>query len=245
MIMKNTIRKKRTFLSLLLLLVFVFSVGLTGCGEDNADETATPAVKEDKAEHEKALKVENGTMTADATVIAVGQTPVTYSEYRTYYYFLNQQYDSLLGEQVWKQKVDSDKTIGQEAIEDVLRMIIQVKVIAKEAARQGVVLEADEKEDADYSAQQFFESLDEETTSGMMITAQQLMKIFEENRLAKKMYHVITGQADTGAAQGDTRAYRVQLLYKSAGDNRDQTREKMEKLQKKIATASRNFYGFA
>lgn len=245
--MRGKNRRKHTFLSVIFLFFFVVSTTVTGCGEEEpTEESATPhAGQQAAAEHERALKVEDGAMTAESTVIAVGQTPVTYSEYRTYYYFMNRQYTSLLGDEVWKQRVDSDKTIGQEAIEDVLRMIIQVKVIAKEAERQGVTLEADEKEDADYSAQQFFDGLDEEITRENMMTGQEMMKIFEENRLAKKMYHVVTGQADAGASQSGQNAYRVQLLYKKAGEDRESVRSEMDNLRKKIINSDKSFYVYA
>ena len=150
----------KKMISVMLLAALV--IGVTGCGGEKAPEEPQ-ATEEPDAVHEDAVKVENGTISADSVVIAIGQTAVPYSEYKSYYYFMESQYDSLLTEQVWKQSSGGDKTIGQEAIEDVLRMIIQVKVTIKEAARQGVALEPAEKEDADYNAQKFYESLDDAT----------------------------------------------------------------------------------
>ena len=47
---------------------------------------------------------------------------------------MKNQYESILGTDIWKyNKAVKDKSVGQEAIESVLRQIIQVKVIGKEA----------------------------------------------------------------------------------------------------------------
>ena len=239
-------RKIRTSISVLMLLFL--AVNITACGDQTAEESpeqTAEAEEKNEQEHEKAVKVEDGTMSENSTVIAVGQTPVTYGEYKTYYYFMQNQYDELLGDQVWKQSSTSDKTIGQEAIEDVLRMIIQVKVICKQAASEGVTLEADEKEDADYNAKKFCESLDEKTKTDAMITPQQMMTIFEENRLAEKVYNVKTGSSDVTGEVSDATAYRVLLLFKKAGENREQVRQETEKLQQKISSSNKSFYAFA
>ena len=245
--MRIFFNKKRKALSVLIASFLLVSTCLSGCGEDEKTAETTAAeetANEEPADHEKTVPVENSSMQSESTVIAVGQTPVTYSEYKSYYYFMENQYDSLLGDQVWKQSAGGNKTIGQEAIEDVLRMIIQVKVIVKEAAKQGITLEPDEKEDADYNAQKLFNSLSEEIVSETMMTAPLLMRIFEENKLAEKVYRVVTGQAETGVGSGLS-AYRVQLLYKSAGENREQVRSETESLQKKIAGSDKNFYTYA
>ena len=192
---------------------------------------------------ERAVEVADGTLQASSTAIAVGETAVPYSEYRMYYYFMENLYDSLIGSDVWKQAADETNTIGHEAIEDVLRMIIQVKVIAKQAARQGVNLEADEKEDADYNATKLCESLDPEVINEAMITTPEMMKIFEENKLAEKMYNIITGQV---AVDSSAKAVKLQQLFKAADDsNREQVRGEMDKLQKKIASSDKSFYFYA
>ena len=57
---------------------------------------------------------------------------------------MKNQYESILGTDIWKyNKAVKDKSVGQEAIESVLRQIIQVKVIGKEAAIEKVQLETD------------------------------------------------------------------------------------------------------
>lgn len=235
------IRKRKNIISKIVVMsVMTVALLLTGCG--GSDENADSSVKPESSDRESALKLDDGAVSADSVVIAVGETPVTYSEYKSYYYFMENQYDSLLGDEVWKQDLGTGKTIGQEAIEDVLRMIIQVKVINKEAEKQGVTLMADEKEDADYNAGKLCESLDDATIKDAMITNAGMMKIYEENKLAEKFYHVITGAVGEEMSGDEGNAYRVQLIFKKKeGTNASD----VENLRQKIAASKRNFYSFA
>lgn len=215
----------------------------TDSGETSQDgqggEAGAEATDDDDYK-ERAVEVDAGALQAASTAIAVGNTAVPYSEYKTYYYFMENLYNSLLGSDVWKQAADETNTIGHEAIEDVLRMIIQVKVITKQAGRQGVVLEADEKEDADYNANKLFESLDPQIVKDDMINAPEMMKIFEENKLAEKMYNIVAGQVTSDQS---ATAVKLQQLFKAADDsNREQVRADMEKLQKKISSSDKSFF---
>ncbi|MBO6109133.1 MAG: hypothetical protein J6P16_07005 [Eubacterium sp.] len=236
-------RRRASGLCLGILLSFVMVIsGACGSSEQTAEQAETESTEEPEVSFEEAIRVDNGAMNQDSIVISVGQTTVPYSEYKSYYYFMEKQYDELLDDQVWKQNGGNGKTIGQEAIEDVLRMIIQVKVITKEAARRGIVLEADEKEDADYNAGKLVESLDEKTKTEAMITPAQMMKIYEENRLAEKVYNVITGEVSSQLGDTEKDAYRVLMIYRKKGSDPVSMKSEMDELQKEIAASNKSFY---
>ena len=116
-----------------------------GCSEktENAEEQTISV--------EKAARVNNGDLQGDSIAVAVGKQGVTYEN----------QYDSMLGTDVWNISVD-DHTIGQTAIEDIVRLIIQIKVMNKAAEGQGVTLGVDEKEDIDYKADQYIATIPED-----------------------------------------------------------------------------------
>ena len=161
-------------------------IGVVGCGSEAVEETSSS---------ERATSVSNSNLKEDSSVIAVGKTTVSYKEYKTYYYFMKNQYESILGTDIWKyNKAVKDKSVGQEAIESVLRQIIQVKVIGKEAAIEKVQLATDEKEEADYRAKTVFDSIPAKDKQTQGIELKVLSKIFEENKLAQKMYNVQMGK---------------------------------------------------
>lgn len=215
--------------------------GVTACGQKDAAQDVKDAV----TETERAASVSNGTLSDDSTAIAVGNTAVTYAEYKVYDYFMRSQYESLLGTEVWNYSPGSGETIGEEATLDVLRLIIQVKVINKAAAFQNVKLAADEKEDADTSAAQFCSGLSDKVKEANGISATLVSTIFEENRLASKMYNIVTGEVDVSMTDEQCRAARVQLIYLKADDsNRDTVRETADQLLSKAKSAS-SFYALA
>ena len=84
-------------------------IGVVGCGSEPVEETRSS---------ERAASVSNSNLKEDSSVIAVGKTTVSYKEYKTYYYFMKNQYESILGTDIWKyNKAVKHKSVGQEAIE--------------------------------------------------------------------------------------------------------------------------------
>lgn len=222
-------------------LCFCFCVGMTACGQEKAAENNEEVV----VETENAVSVSNGTLSDDSTAIAVGETAVSYAEYKVYNYFMKSRYESLLGTQIWDYSSGDDGTIGEEATLDVLRLIIQVKVINKAAAYQNITLAADEKEAADSNATEFCNSLSEEVKSANGISQSLVAKIFEENRLASKMYNIVVGEVDVSIADEQCQAARVQLIYLKADDsNREQVRQDAAQMLEK-AKAATSFYALA
>lgn len=214
---------------------------LAACGEgEPAEETTSKA--------ERAASVNNGTLNEDSAAVSVGKTTVPYKEYKAYYYFMESQYADILSKDIWAYKgaLDGGKTIRQEAVEDVLRLIIQVKVITKAAAVQGVKLAADEKEEADYNAKKFCEGLSDQIKQANNITQPLLIQIFEENKLAEKMYRVIIGKVDVNVTAEQARAAKVQLLFlKTEGQDKAKVKQKAEELHQKAVSGPGSFYKLA
>lgn len=224
---------------LAILLCVSMCLGMTGCGSEEPEKTSS---------EEKAASVSNNNLQPDSSVVAVGKTTVTYNEYRTYYYFMKNQYEGVLGEDVWEynKAIEGDKAIGQEAIESVLRLIIQVKVICKEAAIQNVSLQTDEKEEADYNAKTVYESLSEQERTDNGIDLKVLTNLFEEHKLAQKMYNVQIGKVNADLSADQVRAARVQLIYRQANnDNKAEVKTQIEQIWQNLHTSGINFYSAA
>lgn len=225
----------------ILAIVLCLCIGLTACGgNEEAEDT--------KSVTEKAASVNNGTLNEDSTALAIGKTKVPYNEYKVYYYFMKNQYENVLNEDVWKYTGagEEGKSIGQEAIEDVLRLIIQVKVICKAAAVQGVTLAVDEKEAADYSAKKYCEGLNEQVKKENGITLGVITQIFEENKLALKMYNIAIGKVNVNITAEQSQAARVQLLYLKADEKtKVEVKKKADVLCQQAKTSNTSFYTLA
>lgn len=229
-------KNKRIILSLCVCLCLI----LSACGNDSEEET------KENVNYERAASVNNGALTDDSVAVSIGKTTVSYAEYRAYDYFMKNQFESVLGQDVWNYKLDGDgRTVGQDATSDVLRLIIQVKVINRAAADQKVVLAADEKEAADNSASKYCESLSDEVKKEKGINAVLVSSIFEENKLAEKMYNIVIGKAKVKLSNEQCQAARVQLIFLRADkDNRETVKKTADELRVQ-AEKENSFYSFA
>ena len=225
---------------LALLLSVILCLVLTACGDSEAPEETSST--------ESATNVSNGNLKPESVVISVGKSTVTYSEFLAYSYFMKSPYDGIIGDEGWNyNKIAEDgKTIGQEAVEAVLRLIIQVKVICKEAAIQKVTLGTDEKEQASYNAKTFCDGLDEKIKAANGLNVKTVTNMFEENKLAQKMYNIELGKVNANLTVDQINAARVQLIYCKANEqNRNQVKAKMDQIYQSVTTEKKNFYATA
>lgn len=219
------------------ILIAGLMLGTAGCGKTNEAE-------EEKVLVEKAAAVSGGELKADSVVVGVGNTKVFYQEYQAYNWFLRNQYEGLMTEDVWNYNL-GDTTVGQLAVEDCLRLIIQIKVLNKEAARQGIELAVDEKEDIDYKADQYLQTIQLEIREKNAITAETMHVIFEENEIARKMYDVVSGTVEATIDEAAMQAAKI-LVYKEPADdsNREEVRAKMNALAAEKANYAGNFTSY-
>ena len=218
------------------LLVAAVTLGMTACS-GKKDEPEAPKA-------EKATSVSNGELKADSTVIGVGSTAVLYDEYRVYSWFLKNQYEGVLSADVWNYNLEGT-TVGQMAIEDILRLMIQIKVMNKAAAEQQVGLGVDEKEDIDYKADQYLATIPAEEQQANGITAEVMHRIFEENEVARKMYDVVTGGVQAEVDEASMQAAKVLMLHLEADDtNREQVRSQANTMAAELSQYKGNFTTF-
>ncbi len=218
-------------------LIASMMLGGTGCSEKEEEPKKTVQV-------EKATQVSDGELKADSVVIAVGSTKVFYQEYQAYNWFLRNQYEGLMTADVWNYHL-GDTTVGQLAVEDCLRLIIQIKVLNKAAAAQGIALAVDEKEDIDYKADQYLATIAPEVQQANGITTEMMHIIFEENEIARKMYDVVTGNVESTIDEASMQAAKVLLYKEPANDgNREEVRAKVNALVAEKANYAGNFYSY-
>ncbi len=184
--MKN---KMYRFIAVLLLLC------VTGCSSAEAPSGNITGMKE------RAGNVAKGDLEANSVIIAVGNKDVTYQEYQMYSYLLQSKYDTVLDEKIWKYDISKDRTLGTEAVEEIIRLIIQLKVIEKEAVKQKLELTVDEKEEIAFNVDKFLEKVSDQDKKKYNITAEMFRVVLENNVLARMMYDVVTGAVNEEAVK--------------------------------------------
>lgn len=196
-------RSRRGMRGVLLAAAVTMSM-LTGCGDGNGITSS--------------VKLETGDIQDTSVVIKVGDVGVKYSEVRNYCYMLKEQYEGNFGSKLWNYSLDKETTIGDEAKEEILNMITQLKVISATATSQKVSLTNDEKDEAIQRAEELMDSASEADKKKYSLSVASLQKIYEENALANKMFYIATDAADTEVTDAEAKQIKIAyILVKNSG----------------------------
>ena len=170
----------------------------------------------------KSAKLEKGDITDSSIVITVGDQGIKYSEVKNYCYFLKNQYEGSFGEKIWSYSVGKDTTIGDEAKEEVINMVTQLKVIKAAAEEQKVKLTNDEKDEAVQKAEEMIQTATQQDKQEYYLSVQSLSDIYEENALADKMFYVATDDVDNNISDEEAKQTSISYITVStAGTEKD------------------------
>ena len=188
--------KKRRRIPAMMMLLMLAGGMFTGCSEPISEN----------------VWLENGDIEQNSIVIKVGSTGVKYSEVLGYCYLLKQQYENSFGSQIWDYQLDDSNTIGDDAKEEIINMVTQLKVISATAKEEEVSLTNDERDEALQKAEELLESATDEDKKNYHLTVQGIGEIYEENALANKMFYIATDDADTEVTDEEARQVKIQFF---------------------------------
>ncbi|MDR1701129.1 MAG: peptidyl-prolyl cis-trans isomerase [Lachnoclostridium sp.] len=213
---------KRKICIIISVLLLLCTAGCSSSGESSPADIVTGG-------KEQAGSVANGDLAADSVIITVGNTDVTYREYQMYSYLLQSKYDTVLDSKIWDYRVQEDQTLGTEAVREIVRMIIQLKIIEKEAIKQNISLTVDEKEEITFNIGKFLVQVPETDKNKYHITEEMFQTVLENNVLARMMFDVVTGSVNTDITPEQERVSRVQMIYfMSNGTNKENKEIKLD-----------------
>lgn len=195
---------KNKFTKCALSVMLAASVLLSGCGKSAETPVNNKTVK--------SVRLETGDITQNSVVMKIGNTGVKYEEVLNYAYLLKNQYEGSFGKALWSYKVDDDTNIGDKAKKEIVSMITQLKIIGENAAKQGIVLDGDEKDQALQDAQKLVNKADKKDKKKYALTVQNVQGMFEDNILANKMFYVATDAADTNVTDDEAKQIKIQYL---------------------------------
>lgn len=160
----------------------------------------------------KSVKLETGDITENSIVMKVGEEGVKYSEVKNYCYLLKRQYEGNFSSQVWDYTVKEGETIGDQAKQEIINMLTQLKVIRENADAQNITLTNDETDEALQKAEELLESATEEEKEEYFLTVQGLSELYKDNILANKMFYIATDEADTEISDEEAKQVSIQFL---------------------------------
>lgn len=196
---------KNKFTKCTLGVMLAASVLLSGCGKSaETSDNNTKTVK--------SVRLETGDITQNSVIMKIGNTGVKYEEVLNYAYLLKNQYEGSFGKALWNYKIDDETNIGDKAKKEIVSMITQLKIIGENAAKQGITLDGDEKDQALQDAQKLVNKADKKEKKKYVLTVQNVQRMFEDNILANKMFYVATDAADTNVTDDEAKQIKIQYL---------------------------------
>lgn len=174
-------------------------------GEAGADTQA--------AQSQNVKEEENFGISEDAVIMmTVGSSSVIKEEALFYIYQLKSKYGDSLGSDIWNMDIGDGQRLGEYALEETKRQLMEIKIICQEAQKQGVVLLDEEKEDARAKAQDYMSKVPEKDKQDYGITQELVEKVYMENMLASKMYDVTTAGVTAEISDEDARCADIQYI---------------------------------
>lgn len=153
-----------------------------------------------------------GELTMDSVIMRVGKLGVTCREALIYMYQMKERYEPGFGENVWDFAVEGDKNFGEYAKEEVIDNLIQIKIIVQQAAKQGVTLTSDEVSEISRKAEEYLEGIRSSDIKEYGLTQEFIEAVYQDNRLAEKMFDVVTSVVNTDIPDEEVKQSRIQYL---------------------------------
>ena len=244
------VRIRRVLVGAVLICILM---GITACrSEKSIEDSGTQ-----NTNIEKASKVESKQLSEDSVVIAVGEEKATYQEVLVYMYILKDRYQDTLGNGIWDYEFGEGKTLKSMAIEQVVSMITEMKVINKKAIELGVDLTGDESEEIRQYASGIFKSISQEDIEEYHLSEEIFTKVYQESEIANKVYDACISGISTDVTEDQAKQVTVQYIYlQTSGINQSgvmvslseeevQRRYEEAKTLRKRAKNCTDFYSFA
>lgn len=184
----------------------------------------------------KKTQVEEGELSRKSVVMVINDETVTYEEMMAYIYFLKKQYEPQVGNKIWGYQLKEGQTVEDVAKESLIRMAMQVKIIAGQARKEGISLDNDEKAEVNQIAAAFMETVSKEDKDKYYVNQENVQSIYQENQLATKMFYLSTDEADTDVTDEEARQATVQYIkIITKGTDQNGTRIEMDEQTKEKA----------
>ena len=153
---------------------------------------------------------------AGELIALVGDMRVYYNEAMVYLKSAQENYEIDYGKGIWDVDILGDgNSFGEYIKDEVLKQIIQLKVIRAKANQEGILLTEEEKADAAAYAKEHYAGLSDADRDRYLVTLELLEKVYSDNILAEKVFETLTIDVDTNVPDINAQQITVQhiLIY--------------------------------
>lgn len=162
--------------------------------------------------------------TAELEVLRVGEESVSFPEFAFYLLASKKELEGNFGKEVWNLRTQGKK-LHDLAVDDVIKEVVQVKVMLAEAKKSELVITDEEKAEIANSVNEQMQNIDPLLVARYYLDSELISKIYEENFLAVKYYHHAIKDEDSVFFQKKyekwEKNYSVQILEENLGRFRE------------------------
>lgn len=141
-------------------------------------------------------------------IFKIGELSCTQAEVMVYLTNMQNQYEAVYGEEIWNAKGDGS-SLEQEAKEQVLSELVQVKSMALLAKQKAVVLDEKEEEKVSAAGREYFQSLNEAEVTALGVDEKTVTQMYREYALAAKVYQQIVENVNPEISDDEARTITV------------------------------------
>lgn len=143
-------------------------------------------------------------------IALVGDMRIYYNEAMVYLKSAQEDYESEYGKDIWKVDIFGDNsTFGSLIKDEVMKQIIELKIIRKQAENLGITLSEEELADARAYAQEHYSELTDQDISKYFVSHELLEQIYADNLLAEKVFETATINVDTNVSDLEAKQITV------------------------------------
>ena len=153
---------------------------------------------------------------AGELIALVGDIRVYYNEAMVYLKSAQENYETDYGKEIWDVDIfGNGGSFGEYIKDEVLKQIIQLKVIRDKASQEDISLTDEERADAATYANEHYTGLSDADRDRYLVTPELLEKVYSDNILAEKVFETLTIDVDTNVPDINTQQITVQniLIY--------------------------------
>lgn len=141
-------------------------------------------------------------------VFRIGDASCTLPEVMVYLTNMQNQYEAVYGEEIWNTKSGS-ASLEQEAKEQVLAELAQVKAMTLLAQHKEISLSQKEEERASAAAREYYASLNETERNALGVDEEMVKRMYREYALAASVYQQIVEDVNPEISDDEARTITV------------------------------------
>jgi foldase protein PrsA len=213
--------KKRKKKLIYMILLAALIMGTSACskntdGNSTVNEVVTNEDTSQTVEQESVDQVDESVF--KKLVVTIGKKDVYYSEAMLYFKYIQAQYESYFGNQIWAYDF-GDQTFGDMAKQEIIEMIAQTKIIGDQTEKYNIELTEDDELLIQQNAENFLAGLTEEDIANYGLTDEIAQAFYRDNLIYEKVFDASTMNVDTDVTDEEAKQITVWHLLVSTTVN--------------------------